>query len=195
MKTDRHSAVPSIPGPRPRVLIVEARFYDEIADHLLSGARSALEVAGAEIDIVTVPGALEIPGVVAMAQRAAAENPDFQPFDGYVVLGCVIRGETTHYEVVAGESNRALMDMVAREGIALGNGILTVENEAQALMRARPGELDKGGGAAQACLAMIAVQRRFGIAPAGVDAEDREPDIDAMLNEIIEKAGGRRQKR
>lgn len=156
-----------IAGPPPRVLVVEARFYQEIADHLLAGARAVLAEAGANVDLVTVPGALEIPAVVSMALRAARENPNARHYDGYVVLGTVIRGETTHYEVVAIQSNRALMDLAACEGIALGNGILTVENEAQALARARPDDMDKGGGAAAACLAMIGVQRRFGIAPVG----------------------------
>lgn len=201
MKSDRNTSVPAIPGARPRVLIVEARFYDDIADHLLAGARAVLEVAGADIDVVTVPGALEIPAVVAMAQRAPAEVPDFVAYDGYVVLGCVIRGETTHYEVVAGESNRALMTLAVRDGLALGNGILTVETTEQALARAKPAEMDKGGGAARACLAMIATQRRFGLSPVPVDPfdmfdeYDETPDAKSMLDDIIGKAGGKRSKR
>jgi 6,7-dimethyl-8-ribityllumazine synthase len=201
MKSDRNTSVPAIPGARPRVLIVEARFYDDIADQLLAGARAVLEVAGADIDVVTVPGALEIPAVVAMAQRAPAEVPDFVPYDGYVVLGCVIRGETTHYDVVAGESNRALMTLAVRDGLALGNGILTVETTEQALARAKPAEMDKGGGAARACLVMIATQRRFGLSPVPVDPFDMfdeyddTPDARSMLDDIIGKAGGKRSKR
>jgi 6,7-dimethyl-8-ribityllumazine synthase len=134
-----------------RVLIIEARFYPEISDALLEGAVSAL---GIEVvtDRVTVPGALEIPAAI----RLAAER-----YDGFVALGCVIRGETHHFEIVANESARGLMDLMVRDGLCIGNGILTVEDEAQALHRARAGELDKGGDAARACLALIALKRRF----------------------------------
>jgi len=134
-----------------RILIVEARFYPEISDALYEGAASALgsEVA---VDRITVPGALEIPAAI----RLAASH-----YDGFVALGCVIRGETYHFEIVATESARGLMDLMVREGLSIGNGILTVENEEQALHRARPGELDKGGAAARACLALVALKRRF----------------------------------
>ena len=139
--------VPHLPGAR--VLVVEARFYAHINDLLLAGARRTLEAAGAEIAHVVVPGALEIPPAVAMAQAAGR-------FDAYVALGCVIRGETTHYELVAGESCRGLMELGVRTGAAIGNGILTVENEQQALVRADPADQDKGGGAALAALRLLA---------------------------------------
>lgn len=142
--------VPHLPGAR--VLVVEARFYAHINDLLLAGARRALEAAGAEVAHVVVPGALEIPPAVAMAQAAGR-------FDAYVALGCVIRGETTHYELVAGESCRGLMELGIRTGAAIGNGILTVENEGQALVRADPGDQDKGGGAALAALRLLAWRR------------------------------------
>lgn len=133
------------------LLIVEARFYGSLADALLDGASAALTAAGATFDVVTVPGALEIPGAVALAAERYA---------GFVALGCVIRGETYHFEVVAGESARALMALTL-DGLAVGNGILTVENEAQAWTRARRSEKDKGGEAAKAALAMIALKARF----------------------------------
>ncbi|RZM02846.1 MAG: 6,7-dimethyl-8-ribityllumazine synthase [Sphingomonas sp.] len=134
------------------ILIVEARFYDHLNDLLLEGARAAIEAAGHAHETVTVPGALEIPGAVALA----AER-----YDGFVALGVVIRGETYHFEIVAGESARGLMAL-SMDGLAIGNGILTVENEAQALARARPTEKDKGGEAAKAALAMLALRERFG---------------------------------
>jgi 6,7-dimethyl-8-ribityllumazine synthase len=135
------------------LLIVEARFYDAIADAALEGARAALKAAGATHDLLTVPGALEIPAAIAFADASG-------DYDGYVALGCVIRGETYHFEVVAGESARALMAL-SLDGLAIGNGILTVENEAQAWARARMSEKDKGGEAAKAALAMIAVKAKF----------------------------------
>ena len=135
------------------ILIVEARFYDALADALLDGARTALEAAGATHETITVPGALEIPAAVARAH-------DSGTFDGYVALGTVIRGETYHFEIVAGESARGLMAL-ALDGAAIGNGILTVENEAQAWARARRTEKDKGGEAARAALAMVAVAAKF----------------------------------
>ncbi|WP_416907236.1 MAG: 6,7-dimethyl-8-ribityllumazine synthase [Polymorphobacter sp.] len=132
------------------ILIVEARFYGAIADAQLAGAVAALEAAGASHERITVPGALEIPAAIALADGSGR-------FDGYVALGCVIRGETWHFEVVAGESARGLMAL-SLDGLAIGNGILTVENEAQAWARARASEKDKGGEAAKACLAMIALR-------------------------------------
>ena len=143
-----------------RVLIVEARFYDHIADELLAGATAALKAAGAESDVVTVPGALEIPGVIAMAEEGG-HRPAGVRYDGYVALGCVIRGETYHFEIVAGESARGINDLAIGRRLAIGNGILTVETEAQALARAKASELDKGGGAAKACLAVIGVRKRL----------------------------------
>jgi 6,7-dimethyl-8-ribityllumazine synthase len=136
-----------------RVLIVEARFYDHLNDLLLQGARSAIEAAGHRHETVTVPGALEVPGAIALAAETGR-------FDAFVALGVVIRGETWHFEIVAGESARGLMALTL-DGLAIGNGILTVEDEAQALARARPEEKDKGGEAAKAALAMLALRERF----------------------------------
>jgi 6,7-dimethyl-8-ribityllumazine synthase len=144
--------LPPIPGAR--VLIVEARYYSHINDMLLAGARARLGQAGAEIDHVVVPGALEIPLAIAIAHSGPG-------FDAYVALGCVIRGETTHYELVAGESCRGLMELGLRAGIPIGNGILTVENEAQALVRADPAALDKGGDAALAAHSLLVLRRRL----------------------------------
>jgi 6,7-dimethyl-8-ribityllumazine synthase len=135
-----------------RVLLVEARFYPDISDALYEGAAHALEAAGARSDRVTVTGALEIPAAI----RFAAQH-----YDGFVALGCVIRGQTYHFEIVAGESARGLMDLMVRDGLCIGNGILTVEDEAQALNRARRDGLDKGGDAVKACLALIALKTRF----------------------------------
>jgi 6,7-dimethyl-8-ribityllumazine synthase len=143
-----------------RLLIVEARFYDDLADALLSGAKAALDAAGAAYDVVTVPGALEIPAAISFALDAAEEGGI--DYDGFIALGCVIRGETYHFDIVANESARALMDLSVEEGIALGNGILTVENEEQAWVRARRNEGDKGGFAARAALTMIALRDRLG---------------------------------
>ncbi len=137
-----------------RLLIVEARFYDHLNDLLLQGARAAIEAAGHAHETVTVPGALEVPAAIAFA--AATER-----YDGFVALGVVIRGETYHFEIVAGESARGIMALTL-DGLAIGNGILTVEDEAQALARARPDEKDKGGEAAKAALAMMALRDRFG---------------------------------
>lgn len=137
-----------------KVLIVEARFYAHLNDLLLEGARVALQEAGHDYEVITVPGALEIPGAVSLAVNAGE-------FDAYVALGVVIRGETYHFEIVAGESARGLMAL-ALDGVPVGNGILTVENEEQALVRADPAQKDKGGEAAKAALAMLALARRFG---------------------------------
>ena len=145
---------------RPHLLIVEARFYDGLADALLAGAKSALDEAGASYDVVTVPGALEVPAVISFALDSAEDGGT--EYDGFVALGCVIRGETYHFEIVANESSRALMDLAVEELLAIGNGILTVENEAQAWVRARRNEGDKGGFAARAALTMIAVRERLG---------------------------------
>lgn len=143
----------------PHILIVEARFYDDMADALLDGAKTALEEAGATYDIVTVPGALEIPAAIAMALDGADE--DGTQYDGFVALGMVIRGETYHFDIVANESSRALMDLAVSESLPIGNGILTVENEAQAWARVRRTELDKGGFAARAALTMIALKAKL----------------------------------
>ncbi|CAN5351341.1 6,7-dimethyl-8-ribityllumazine synthase [soil metagenome] len=150
-----------MPDRQHHLLIIEARFYDDLADELLRGAVAAIERAGATHERVTVPGALEIPAAIAMALEAV-ENGAAR-FDGYVALGCVIRGETTHYDTVAGESARAIMDLAVDESLAIGNGIITVENDDQAWARARVGEQNKGGAAAEAALRMIAVRERFGL--------------------------------
>jgi 6,7-dimethyl-8-ribityllumazine synthase len=139
-----------------RVLIVEGRFYSDLADALLAGATDALQAFGAEYDVITVPGALEIPAVIAIAEEAGNTGVRY---DGYVALGTVIRGETYHFEIVCNESARGLMDLATRHGLAIGNGILTVEDEEQAWARARASEGDKGGGAARACLDVINIRR------------------------------------
>ena len=144
----------------PHLLIVEARFYDALNDALIRGATRALEAAGASWEIVTVPGALEIGAAIAMAERASATGG--KHFDGYVALGCVIRGETSHYDLVAGESARALQDLAVQQVLAIGNGIITVEDEDQAWARADADRKDKGGDAARAALTMIDLKQRFG---------------------------------
>jgi len=142
-----------------RVLVVEARFYEDIADALLKGALSALERAAVSCERVSVPGALEVAPAIAMALDAAAGAG--APYEGAVALGCVIRGETLHFEIVSQESARALLDLSIARRIPIGNGILTVDTEAQAWARARPDEADKGGDAARAALALIRLKRRL----------------------------------
>ena len=144
-----------------RILIVEARFYSDLADELLKGAIGALTAHGAQYDVVTVPGALEIPGAIALAGDAGVRPAGAAPWDAYVALGTVIRGETHHFEIVANESARGLMDLTVHKHLCIGNGILTVEDEAQAWARARVSEGDKGGGAARAALTMIALKQQF----------------------------------
>ena len=136
-----------------KVLIVEARYYAHLNDMLLAGARAALEAAGHSVEVLTVPGALEIPGAISLASEGGA-------YDAFVALGVVIRGETYHFEIVAGESARGIMALTL-DGLAVGNGILTTENEAQAIRRADPAQLDKGGDAARAALALMQVRERF----------------------------------
>ena len=136
-----------------RFLIIEARFYDHLNDLLLEGAREAIEAAGHSHEVVTVPGALEIPAAIALAAETGR-------YDGFVALGVVIRGETYHFEIVSGESARGIMAL-SMDGIVIGNGILTVENEAQALTRARPDEKNKGGEAAQGAITMLELRSRF----------------------------------
>lgn len=138
----------------PLILVVEGRFYGDIADELVAGALDVLEAEGARWVRQPVPGAFEIPGAIALAHAA-----DPRRFAGYVALGCVIRGETSHYDHVCAETCRGLMTLTVRHGVALGNGVLTVESEAQAWARARRFEKNKGSVAARACLAMIAVHR------------------------------------
>jgi 6,7-dimethyl-8-ribityllumazine synthase len=139
---------------KPHILLVEAPYYFHIAAELRRGAERALAAAGATYERVSVPGAFEIPAAIAITSRAN------QHFDGFVALGCVIRGETTHYDHICAESARGLQDLAVRDGIAIGYGILTVENEAQALARASPEGRDKGGEAVRACLAIIELKRR-----------------------------------
>ena len=135
-----------------KILVIEARYYEAISEDLLKGALGQLQAAGAEVVKVNVPGALEIPHVISYAEKARAG------YDGYVALGCVIRGETTHYDYVCQESARALMDLAVNQQLAIGNGIITVENEAQAIARSKPDQKDKGGFAASACLRMIQIR-------------------------------------
>ena len=144
----------------PHILVVEARFYDDLSDALLTGAKAAIEVAGATCDVVTVPGALEIPAAIAFAVKSAKD--DGAAYDGYVALGVVIRGETHHFDIVANESARALMDLAVDKRLALGNGIMTTENGEQAWERCDPARLDKGGFAARAALTMIGLKRKLG---------------------------------
>ncbi len=139
----------------PHLLLVEARYYAHISAELRRGAESALAAAGATFESVSVPGAFEIPAAVGIMARGS------ERFDGFVALGCVIRGETTHYDHICAESARGLQDLAVRDGLAVGYGILTVENEAQALARARPEGRDHGGAAVRACLAIVELKRRF----------------------------------
>lgn len=158
MASTKHG--PSLIAPTftdtPKVLIVAAPFYRDIADNLIAGARAALEAGGCQHDLIEVPGALEIPTAIRLAEGR---------YDGFVALGCVIRGETTHYETVCNDSSRALTLLGIERRICLGNGVLTVENRAQAEVRANPAEMNKGGGAAEAALHLIALSRRFRSAP------------------------------
>jgi 6,7-dimethyl-8-ribityllumazine synthase len=147
------------PLPGARVLIVEARYYEGIADELLAGCKDAIAQAQAEADVLTVDGALEIPATIAIALDAAEAAG--RPYDAVVALGCVIRGDTGHYDIVAGESARALMDLSVVRKLPLGNGILTVDTEEQAWARARVADMNKGGGAALAALGVLRVKRRI----------------------------------
>ncbi|MBZ9759304.1 6,7-dimethyl-8-ribityllumazine synthase [Mesorhizobium sp. CA8] len=158
--TSQHGKAFIRPKAKAHLLIVEARFHDDLADALLDGATGALEEAGATYDVVTVPGSLEIPAVITFALDGAAEGGTH--YDGFVALGTVVRGDTYHFDIVANESSRALMDLSVQEAIAIGNGILTTENDAQAWARARKTEGDKGGFAARAALTMIALKEKFG---------------------------------
>lgn len=152
-KTDAALALPRFETP-PRVLMIAAPFYRDIADALIAGARAALAKAGAEADLLEVPGALEIAPAIRFAAKGAR-------YDGFVALGCVIRGATTHYELVCEESARGITLLGVQRGLCVGNGILTVENRAQAEERADPAQMNKGGGAAEACLHLIAIERQF----------------------------------
>jgi 6,7-dimethyl-8-ribityllumazine synthase len=141
---------------KPRVLLVAAPFYEDITEQLVAGAKAHCEAKGAVVDVIEVPGAFEIPGVIALAEAGA------KPYDAYVGLGCVIRGETSHYDYVCGESARGLMDL-SLKGVCIGYGILTVENIKQARARAHVDQKNKGKDAAEAALAMLALKHRFGV--------------------------------
>jgi 6,7-dimethyl-8-ribityllumazine synthase len=147
-------------GNGARILVVEARFYEEIADALLAGAAKVLKEAGAVFDCLTVPGSLEIPCAIAIALDAARKR--HRPYDGVVALGCVIRGDTIHFDIVSHQSARGLMDLSVARQVPIGNGIITVDSEAQAWTRARPEEQDKGGDAARAALALVGLKRQIG---------------------------------
>ncbi len=166
-----HGALP-LPAisPAPRVLIVAAPFYRAVADGLIAGARAVLDAAVAQHELIEMPGALEIPVAIRLAAESGA-------FEGYVALGCVIRGETTHYETVCNDSSRGLMLLGVERGLAIGNGILTCEDMEQATVRAGPGEMDKGGGAAAAALHLIALARRFRGLPDRGSAVPGDADI------------------
>src|SRR5689334_25436854 len=158
--TSQHGKAFIRPKAKAHLLIVEARFHDDLADALLEGATGALDEAGATYDVVTVPGSLEIPAVITFALDGAAEGGT--AYDGFVALGTIIRGDTYHFDIVANESSRALMDLSVSESLPIGNGILTVENDEQGWRRAKLKELDKGGFAAKAALTMIALKKKFG---------------------------------
>jgi len=158
--TSQHGKAFIRPKQKAHLLIIEARFHDDLADALLDGATSALKDAGATYDVVTVPGSLEIPTVISFALDGMAEGGT--NYDGFVALGTIIRGDTYHFDIVANESSRALMDLSVQEAMPIGNGILTTENDAQAWTRAKRSEGDKGGFAARAALTMIALKEKLG---------------------------------
>ena len=156
-----HYIIPLPTFDKPvKVLIVASPYYKDISDHQIAGAKAEIEKAGAEWEIIEVPGALEIPTAIGIAERMSN-------FDGYVALGCVIRGETTHYDTVCNDSSRAIQ-LLGLQGLCIGNGILTVENYEQAAVRANPADMNKGGGAAAAALHLIALARKWGKAEKGV---------------------------
>lgn len=158
--TSQHGKAFIRPKKKAHLLIIEARFHDDLADALLEGATSALEEAGATYDVVTVPGSLEVPAVISFALDGAAEGGP--SYDGFVALGTIVRGDTYHFDIVANESSRALMYLSVQEAVCIGNGILTTENDEQAWTRAKRSEGDKGGFAARAALTMIALKQQLG---------------------------------
>ncbi|MER8397407.1 6,7-dimethyl-8-ribityllumazine synthase [Mesorhizobium sp. M0306] len=158
--TSQHGKAFIRPKKKAHLLVIEARFHDDLADALLEGATSALDEAGATYDVVTVPGSLEIPAVISFALDGASEGGT--NYDGFVALGTVIRGDTYHFDIVANDSSRALMDLSVQDSVCIGNGILTTENDEQAWTRARRSEGDKGGFAARAALTMIALKQQLG---------------------------------
>jgi 6,7-dimethyl-8-ribityllumazine synthase len=170
MAGESHYILPRPAFEKPvKVLIVVSPYYKDIADNLVSGAVAELEAAGASHEIIEMPGALEIPTAIGISDRASN-------FDGYVALGCVIRGETTHYETVCNDSSRALQ-LLGLQGLCIGNGILTVENREQAVVRADPAQQNKGGGAAAAALHLIALRRKWGGQRSGVGFKPPSEDI------------------
>lgn len=167
---ETHYTLPRPDFDRPvKLLIVVAPYYRDIADNLIAGARAEAEAAGASVELVEVPGALEIPTAIGIANRLSH-------FDGFVALGCVIRGETTHYEIVCNDSSRAIQ-LLGLQGLCIGNGILTVENRAQAEVRADPQAMNKGGGAAAAALHLVALTRKWGGSKKGVGFLPREDTL------------------
>ncbi len=167
--TEEHTTLPRPRFDKPvKVLIVVSPYYSDIAEGLLTGAKNELEAAGATYEIVEMPGALEIPTAIGISDRRSN-------FDGYVALGCVIRGETTHYETVCNDSSRALQ-LLGLQGLCIGNGILTVENKAQAEVRADPAGQNKGGGAAAAALHLIALARKWSAETKGIGFKPRGED-------------------
>lgn len=150
---------------KPRVMVIEARYYEDIADFLLKGATDVLNQEGCDYDTYQVPGALEIPAMIKFAIRSLAFNIQMQRYDAYIALGCVIRGETSHYDIVSGQSATGLLGLVNQYSLALGNGILTVENKEQALARSDPDQKNKGGEAAKAALDMLYHKQIFGLFP------------------------------
>jgi 6,7-dimethyl-8-ribityllumazine synthase len=150
---------------KPHVMIVEARFYDDIADEMIKSVVAELEAAGATYERFQVPGSFEIPAAIMYALRSLDFYTARKRFDGYIALGCVIRGETSHYDHVCGETARALQDLAVQYTLALGFGLLTCENHAQALVRARRDGKDRAGAAARACLQMIELKRQFRLYP------------------------------
>lgn len=165
--SDTKASTKSLPhfNEPPHVMIVEGRFYDDVSDRLLLGTKEVLERAGATYEVYEVPGALEIPAAIQFAVRGLDFYTARKRFDAYIALGCVIRGETTHYEIVAGESARGLMEVSVRHTLCVGNGILTCETKEQAIKRADPAQSNKGGHAAMTALKMLELKSRFGIYP------------------------------
>ncbi len=146
---------------KPHIMIVEGRFYDDVADKLLAGAKKVLENVMATVDVFTVPGALEIPAAITYAVRSLNFDAVRRRYDGYVALGCVLRGDTNHHEIVGVESARSLQELTLNHALAIGNGILTCDVRAQALERADPARLNRGGAAAEACLRLIELKQHF----------------------------------
>ncbi|MEM1431358.1 MAG: 6,7-dimethyl-8-ribityllumazine synthase [Pseudomonadota bacterium] len=159
---------PSFEAPAPKLALVVAPYYRDIADHLIAGATAEIEATGGTHEVIEVPGALEVPTAIRIAYRQSN-------FQGFVALGCIIRGETTHYDTVCNDSSRGLM-LLGLDGACIGNGILTVENMDQAVARADPAQQNKGGGAAAAALHLIALSRRFGRTSKGIGFLPRGED-------------------